>query len=199
MLTISASISHTNILFFIFLAFFSFILAPLMVSPSNITKYFKFPFLRAFWLFLDLIVLFLLSCVVFGFLLLICYIFLSQISCLYTFCISSVPAFGFPILFHNWQTLCRRPYTLGGWFFFSYDLWTLYPPMHFLSMWLSGIIAITNSNGDITSLWKIPLCIFTSAQHFSPAICSTLFGWLVCLVLWHINFCRLFNAKSIFM
>ena len=22
---------------------------------------------------------------------------------------------------------------------------------------------------------------------------------LVCLVLWHINFCRLFNAKSIFM
>ena len=26
-----------------------------------------------------------------------------------------------------------------------------------------------------------------------------LFGWLVGLVLWHINLCRLFNAKSVFM
>ena len=24
-------------------------------------------------------------------------------------------------------------------------------------------------------------------------------SWLVCLVLWHINLCRLFNAKSVFM
>ena len=24
-------------------------------------------------------------------------------------------------------------------------------------------------------------------------------GWFVCWVLWHINLCRLFNAKSVFM
>ena len=28
---------------------------------------------------------------------------------------------------------------------------------------------------------------------------STFVGCLVCLVLWHINLCKLFNAKSIFM
>ena len=60
------------------------------------------------------------------------------------------------------------------WLFFSWDLWSLHPPLHFLSTWFSGIITITNSNGDNESVTKIPLKIFTSAKLFPPAVCSTL-------------------------
>ena len=42
--------------------------------------------------------------------------------------------------------------------------------MCFLSMWMSSIIALSNSNGKIVSLGKIPVWIFTSAQVFPPAI-----------------------------
>ena len=42
--------------------------------------------------------------------------------------------------------------------------------VHFLSMWLSGIITITNSNGDSISPWKIPLWIFTSVKLFRLAV-----------------------------
>ena len=41
--------------------------------------------------------------------------------------------------------------------------------MHFLNMWFSGIIAITNSNDDSASSRKIPLRIFISAQLFPLA------------------------------
>ena len=34
------------------------------------------------------------------------------------------------------------------------NLLSFYPDVHFLSMWLSGIIAIINSNGDSASPWK---------------------------------------------
>ena len=34
---------------------------------------------------------------------------------------------------------------------FSCDLLSLYPAVHFLSTWLSGIMAIMNSNGDRAS------------------------------------------------
>ena len=57
---------------------------------------------------------------------------------------------------------------------FSCDLLTLYPAVHFLSMWFSGIMAIMNSRGDSASPWKIHLWIFVSAKHFPPAINSTL-------------------------
>ena len=60
------------------------------------------------------------------------------------------------------------------WLIFSCDLVSLYPPGHFLSMWLSGIIAITNSNVESTFSWNIPLWIFTSARLFPPAINFTL-------------------------
>ena len=39
-------------------------------------------------------------------------------------------------------------------------------------MWLSGIIAITNSNGDCTSPRNIPLWIFSTAKLFSSAVSS---------------------------
>ena len=46
--------------------------------------------------------------------------------------------------------------------------------MHFLSMWLSGSITITNRNGDSASPWNIPLGICISVNLFSLAVSSTL-------------------------
>ena len=46
-------------------------------------------------------------------------------------------------------------------------------PVHFLRMGLSGIIAITNSNVERTSPWKIPLWISTSTKIFYPGVNST--------------------------
>ena len=46
------------------------------------------------------------------------------------------------------------------WLIFSSDLLSLYLAVHFLNMWLSGILAIMNINGDRASPWKIPLWIF---------------------------------------
>ena len=57
---------------------------------------------------------------------------------------------------------------------FSSDLRSLYPHVHFVSLWLSGVIDIKNNNGDSASHWNIPLWIFTSGKVFSPAVSSTL-------------------------
>ena len=65
------------------------------------------------------------------------------------------------------------------WLIFSCDLLRLYPAVHFLSIWLSGIMAIMNSKGDSASPWKIPLWIFVSAKLLPPAVRSTL---QVCMV-----------------
>ena len=65
------------------------------------------------------------------------------------------------------------------WLIFSRDLWSFYPAMHFLSILLSGIMAITNSNGDSVSLWKIHHWIFTSAKLFPPTVSSTLQFYMV--------------------
>ena len=62
-----------------------------------------------------------------------------------------------------------HPCTFGG-RYFSCDLWSLYQPVHFLSIWFNGIIAIIKSNGDSASSWKIPLWIFTSAKLFPFAV-----------------------------
>ena len=50
------------------------------------------------------------------------------------------------------------------WLIFSCYLLSLYPSMHFLSMWLRSIIVITNSNGGRASTWNIPLWIFASTK-----------------------------------
>ena len=75
----------------------------------------------------------------------------------------------FPFLQTIWYCPCRW----GGWFF-SYDLWSLYPPVHFVIMWLGGIIAITNSRCDMASPWKISLWIYTSVKLFPYPFSSTL-------------------------
>ena len=46
--------------------------------------------------------------------------------------------------------------TYFRWLIFSCDLWSLYFPVHFLSMWLSSIRAITSSNGYNVSPRNIP-------------------------------------------
>ena len=74
------------------------------------------------------------------------------------------------------------PSMYNGWFIFSYDLLSLYPLVHFLSMGLSGIIAITKSNGDSATLWKILLWIFTSIKLFPLAISSNLQFSIVFLI-----------------
>ena len=55
-------------------------------------------------------------------------------------------------------------------FIFSCNLVSLYPAVHFLNMWLSGSIAIINSNGGGASPWNIPLWIFVSVKLFYPAV-----------------------------
>ena len=60
------------------------------------------------------------------------------------------------------------------WLIFFCDLLSLYPPVHFQSMWLSGIIAITNRKGDSASPWNILLWIFASDMLFPLAVSSTL-------------------------
>ena len=67
------------------------------------------------------------------------------------------------------------------WLIFSCDLLSLYPAVHFLSMWLSGIIAIMNGHGNSASPRNIPLWIFASAKLFHPAVNSTLQVFMVFL------------------
>ena len=55
---------------------------------------------------------------------------------------------------------------------FSCDQLSLYPAVHFLSMWFSGIMAIMNSKSDSASPWKMPLWIFVSAILLPPASSS---------------------------
>ena len=65
---------------------------------------------------------------------------------------------------------------------FSCDLWSLYSPVHFLSMWLCGIIAITNRNSESVSPWKITLGIFPSAKLSFSCGCqfhSPVFFWFL--------------------
>ena len=59
------------------------------------------------------------------------------------------------------------------WLIFSCDLLSFYPAVHFLRMWLNGIMAIINSNDDCASLWNILLWIFVLAKLLLPAVNST--------------------------
>ncbi len=51
----------------------------------------------------------------------------------------------------------------------SCDQLSLYPAVHFLSIWFSGIKAIMNSKGDSASPWKSSLWIFCCQLH-SPGL-----------------------------
>ena len=68
------------------------------------------------------------------------------------------------------------------WLIFSCDLLNLYPTVHFLSTWLSVIMAIMNSKDDRVSPWKIPLWIFVSVKLHPPAVNSTFQVFIVSLI-----------------
>ena len=59
------------------------------------------------------------------------------------------------------------------WVIFFLRVCKFITPVHFLSMGLSGIIAITSSYGESQSPWQIPLWIFYCSKVFPPAIKST--------------------------
>ena len=62
---------------------------------------------------------------------------------------------------------------------FSCDLLSLYQAVHFLSICLSGIIAIMNSKGDSASPWNIPLWVFVSAKLLPPAVYFTFLVFMI--------------------
>ena len=79
----------------------------------------------------------------------------------------------FPVLFHFFaNSLISSMYF--RWLVFSCDLLNVYPAVHFLSMWLSGIMAIMDSNGESVSPWNISLWIITSGKLFPLAVNSSL-------------------------
>ena len=55
------------------------------------------------------------------------------------------------------------------WLIFSCDLQSLYPAVHFLSMWSSGNMAIINSRDFSAYSWKIPLWICVLAKLLPPS------------------------------
>ena len=68
------------------------------------------------------------------------------------------------------------------WLIISCDLLSLYLAVHFLSMWVRGIIAVMNSNVDSASPWNIPLWIFVSAKVLPPAVNSIFQVFMVFLI-----------------
>ena len=76
---------------------------------------------------------------------------------------------------------------------FSCELENLLPPILFLSMCLSDIIAFTNSNGENESPWMIHHWIFNSVKLFPPVIRSP-FQFFITKVM---HFMTLFNILYI--
>ena len=144
-----------------------------MLPASNIKKYLYVSFSPSVLIFSW----FHRSGVVCRFSLLVRRIFQCQILSLCPDCIFLPHLWEFPFFSFFANSLMSSMYI--RWLIFSSDLLSLYPLVHFLSMWLNGIIAIINSNGDSASPWNIPLWIFVSAKLFPPAINSTLQVFMV--------------------
>ena len=65
------------------------------------------------------------------------------------------------------------PHIYNRWFIFPCNSLSMYPDVHFLSMWLRGIKAIMNSNGDCAFPWNIRLWTFASAKLLPTTVYST--------------------------
>ena len=119
-------------------------------------------FLLAFWFFLVLTRLFLWLFVFFNSSLWAGLIFCTKyhpyILSVYYFCLYKSSTFFFAKSLISSIDINR--------FFFSDDFVDFLPPGNFLTMKLSAIIAITNSNDENTSPSKMTLCIFTSVNFF---------------------------------
>ena len=134
---------------------FSFNYICLMVSASNISKYlqvFCFPrFLILSWFGSSIpsisfrLPLFITS--------------KCQIPSLCSDCILSLHVLKFPVIFSFFaNSLTSSMYI--RWLIFPCNLLSLYPAVYFQCMWLSGIIVITNCNGDSASPLNIIIIMF---------------------------------------
>ena len=56
------------------------------------------------------------------------------------------------------------------WLIFTRDLVRLYPAVYFVSMWLSGLMAIMNRNGDSAFLWNIIIIIIIIICEYSTSV-----------------------------
>ena len=151
---------------------FSFISTCLMVSASYIPKYSKVSFSLSILIFSWFVSsistvmcrfqLFIISMVHFSMLNSI------SMSWLYILIVCIRVSNSFSFLANSFmQSLYIR------WLIFSCDLVSWYLSVHFLSMWLIGIIAVISIKGDSESPLKIPLRIFTSVKLFLAAVNST--------------------------
>ena len=158
-----------GILIFFFFHLRIFVVCPLPIFTSIRTFTF-FPSVLIFsWILSSILSVI----VLFRFSLFALHIFLCQIPSLYIDWISSQQILRFPIFFYLANYL-KSPIFMRELFFFSCDLWNLYLLVHFQNMWLSGIIAITNSKCDCEFSWKTPLYIFTLVKLFPFSVSLTL-------------------------
>ena len=67
------------------------------------------------------------------------------------------------------------------WLVFPCDLLSLSSAVHFLSIWLNGIMEIINSKSDRTS-WNIPLWIFTLPKPFPLPLISSFQFFMIFLI-----------------
>ena len=148
-------------------SFFSFHHHFFTVSASNIPKVgFLVGFLFSEHLiFFYFIVPFLPSYVVSRFSSLVWRILRCHISSLCLDCTYWLLVLEFQMLFHFLQSIWCRPCTLDDWYFIAILL-GMYPPVHFLTMWSSGIITFTNNNGDSASPWNMPHWVFGLLSFF---------------------------------
>ena len=121
-----------------------------------------------------MVVLFLLSFIVFCFSVSAWHIFLCQNRFLYPDCIFALPVFGFPVLFQFLANRLMWSMYIVGWSILFLWFSTFSPPVHFISLWQSDIIEISNKNDDREHPWNRPLQLFISVKLFPSVVNSIL-------------------------
>ena len=100
-----------------------------------------------------------------------------------------------------WRTIYIYIYTIVGWkvhkmmIISAFDGFFYHCNTDGRSVWATRKTRLKNKPHLATFSKSIMICLWT----FKLNLVYFLWFDLVCWVLWHINLCRLFNAKSIFM
>ena len=151
---------------------YSFLSSCSMVSAFNISKYLHVLLSPSVLIFSWFGISILSIICLFSFSLSAKHIFLYQIPSLYP---DSIILIVFIMVCNSFFIFCNILLSsmYMKWLIFSCDLVGFYLPVHFLSMWISGIIAITNNNDDRKSSRNIPPWIFSFAKLFPPVVTST--------------------------
>ena len=94
----------------------------------------------------------------------------TSVSSLYILTACNRASITFSFLIHNLMSSMNI-----RWSIVSCNSWSLYPPVHFLSIWRwVATWLIINSNSDSASPWNISYYIFTLVKRFPHAVISTL-------------------------